>query len=107
MLFATRVLLGLVLFGVGLFLASAAAKAVKEAGPPHAALLSVATRVSILGFAGAIALRQMGLANEIIQLAFGLILGAIAVAIGLAFGLGGRDAAAQQIKAWQDSLKTK
>jgi hypothetical protein len=33
------------------------------------------------------ALRQMGLANEIINLAFGLLLGAIAVAVALAFGL--------------------
>jgi len=36
-----------------------------------------AARISILVFAGAMALRQMELANEIINLAFGLLLGAI------------------------------
>jgi hypothetical protein len=104
MVFAGRVLLGLVLFGVGLYLAGIAARAVISAAPPHAGLLAVASRVSILAFAGAIALRHMGLANEIIQLAFGLMLGAVAVSVGLAFGLGGREAAAQQIKSWQESL---
>lgn len=41
----------------------------------------------------AIALRTMGIANEIVELAFGLTLGAIAVAVALSYGLGGRDAA--------------
>ena len=33
----------------------------------------------------------MGVAPDIVNLAFGLLLGAIAVAIAIAFGLGGRD----------------
>ena len=36
---------------------------------------------------------QMGLAPEIINLAFGLLLGAVAVAVALAFGLGGQQVA--------------
>jgi len=39
------------------------------------------------------ALLQMGLAKEIVILAFGLAFGAIAVASAIAFGIGGRDAA--------------
>jgi len=46
----------------------------------------------------AIALRTMGIANEIVELAFGLILGAIAVAVALSYGLGGRDAAGEHFK---------
>ena len=46
----------------------------------------------------AIGLRTMGIANEIVELAFGLILGAIAVAVALAYGLGGRDAAGEHFK---------
>ncbi len=46
----------------------------------------------------AIALRTMGIANEIVELAFGLILGAIAVAVALAYGLGGREAAGEHFK---------
>ncbi len=46
----------------------------------------------------AIALRTMGIANEIVELAFGLILGAIAVAVALSYGLGGRDAAGEHFR---------
>lgn len=41
----------------------------------------------------ALALRTMGIANEIVELAFALTLGAIAVAVALSYGLGGREAA--------------
>ena len=56
---------------------------------------------------GAIALRQMGLANEIISLAFGLIIGAIALALALAFGFGGREIAAKELEEWIKSMKEK
>lgn len=46
----------------------------------------------------AIALRTMGIANEIVELAFALTLGAIAVAVALSYGLGGRDAAGEHFK---------
>ena len=45
-------------------------------------------------------LRAMGIANEIVQLAFGLVLGAIAVAVALSFGLGGREAAGKLLDRW-------
>jgi hypothetical protein len=68
--------------------------------------LALAGRIAILVLSGAMALRQMGLANEIVNLAFGLLLGAIAVAVALAFGLGGRDIAARQLERWQKSLES-
>ena len=46
----------------------------------------------------AIALRTMGIANEIVELAFGLILGALAVAFALSYGLGGREAAGEHFR---------
>jgi hypothetical protein len=46
----------------------------------------------------AIALRTMGIANEIVELAFALTLGAIAVAVALSYGLGGREAAGEHFK---------
>jgi hypothetical protein len=51
-----------------------------------------------LGLFIAIALRTMGIANEIVTLAFGLTLGAAAVAFALSFGLGGREAAGKQME---------
>ncbi len=59
-------------------------------------LASVA-RVGILGLFLAIALRTMGIANSIVELAFGLTLGSLAVTIALAYGLGGREAAGKHM----------
>ncbi|MFO7742076.1 MAG: mechanosensitive ion channel, partial [Anaerolineae bacterium] len=88
--FAGQVVLGVIIFGIGIYLARLASGFVREADVAQAGLLAAVTRGAVLAFAGAMALRQMGLANEIVNLAFGLILGAIAVAAALAFGLGGR-----------------
>jgi hypothetical protein len=105
--FAGQVVLGLIIFAIGLYLANLAAKTVQASGAAQVGFLTLATRVSILVLAGAMALRQMGLANEIISLAFGLLLGAIAVAVALAFGLGGRDLAARELEEWLQSVKSK
>jgi hypothetical protein len=104
--FAGQVILGLIIFAIGLYLANLAARTVQASGAAQAGWLAMAARVSILVLAGAMALRQMGLANEIISLAFGLLLGAIAVAAALAFGLGGRDLAARELDEWLQSVKS-
>jgi hypothetical protein len=65
---------------------------------PH--LLAKAAQAAILVLTGAMALRQIGVANEIINLAFGLLLGAVAFATALAFGLGGREVAGRELKNW-------
>jgi hypothetical protein len=104
--FAGQVVLGLIIFTIGLYLANLAANTVQASGAAQAGWLAMAARVSILVLAGAMALRQMGLANEIINLAFGLLLGAIAVAVALAFGLGGREIAAREVEGWLQSLKS-
>ncbi|TNF71604.1 MAG: hypothetical protein EP299_11375 [Acidobacteria bacterium] len=54
--------------------------------------------------AGAMALRQMNVAEDIITIAFGLILGAAAVAAAIAFGVGGRDLARAQLESWRKDL---
>jgi len=106
LVFAGHVALGLVIFGVGLFLANVAARTIEAAGAAQAGLLALAARVSIMVLAGAMALRQMGLANEIITIAFGLLLGSIAVATALAFGLGCRGLAEDAMKDWLGKVKT-
>jgi hypothetical protein len=63
-------------------------------------------QVAILVLGGAVALRQMGLANEIINLAFGLLLGAVALATGLAFGLGGREVAGEELRDWRNTVRS-
>jgi hypothetical protein len=105
--FANQVILGLIIFAIGLYLANLAARTVQASGAAQAGLLAMAARVSVLVLAGAMGLRQMGLANEIINVAFGLLLGAIAVAVALAFGLGGRELAARELEEWLRSVKSK
>ena len=100
-----QVILGLIIFAVGLFLANLASTTVQASGSRQAGFLALAARVSIIVLGGAMALRQMGLANEIINIAFGLVLGAVGVAAALAFGLGARDAAGRTVDGWLTALK--
>ena len=93
-----HILLGLVVFAVTLWLARLAAGAVLSSGVTNAALLAWLARAAVLVLGGAIALRQMGVADSIINLAFGLLLGALAVAAALAFGLGGREVAGRELE---------
>ena len=102
-----QILLGLIIFAVGLYLANLAAGVIRSGGTTNAELLALAARVAILVLAGAMALRQMGLANEIVNLAFGLLLGAIAVAAAIAFGFGGRELAARQLERWTQRLEAR
>jgi hypothetical protein len=106
MVFASHLALGLVILGVGLFLANVASRTIEASNTAQAKLLALAARISIIVLAGAMALRQMGLANEIITLAFGLLLGAIAVAAALAFGLGCRDLARDAAQEWLGKAKS-
>lgn len=100
--FAGQIVLGLLILAVGLWLANMAAAAIKQAKLKQAGMLATVARVAILGLAAAIGLQRMGLADEIVNLAFGLLLGAAAVAAALAFGLGGRDAAAKKLRDWME-----
>ena len=100
-----RILLGLAIIALGMFLGKAASDVVRRSQIKHHKVLATVARVAVLVLAGAMGLRQMGLANEIIVNAFTLGLGALAVALALAFGLGGRDAASEQLADWRRQLR--
>ena len=104
MLFAAHVILDLVIFAFGLFLAQLATRTAQASGVVQANLLALAAHIAILILAGTMRLRQMGLANAIITLAFGLRLGAMAVAI--AFGVGGGNIAARGLEGWLQHLRS-
>ncbi|MEG4109244.1 mechanosensitive ion channel [Microcoleus sp. S13_C5] len=104
-LVAGRVLAGLVVFAIGLYLANLAFSLIASSGTRQARLLGQTARIAIIAFVSALALQQMGIGSDIVNLAFGLLLGAIAVGIALAFGLGGREIAADQIREWLASFK--
>ncbi len=100
-----KILVGLVVFAVGLYLANLAYSLINSSGSRQANLLGQAARISIIALVAAMALTQMGIAQNIVNLAFGLLLGAIAVAIALSFGLGGREVAAEQLREWLQEFK--
>jgi hypothetical protein len=100
-----RVLGGLVVFAIGLYLANLAFNLIVSAGTRQSRILAQTARIAIIAFVLAMALQQMGIASNIVNLAFGLLLGSIAVAIALAFGLGSREIAAEQLREWLASFK--
>lgn len=103
---AGRILLGLVIFAVGLYLARLAARSIHGSGVAQSNLLAFVGQAAILVLFGAMALQQMGVANEIINLAFGFLIGAIAVAAALAFGIGGRETAGRLLERWVTAART-
>ncbi len=96
--FLALVILGVVVIAIGIFVANLVAN-ILHAGGRSPTLISL-VRVFIIVLSIAIGLRAMGFANDIIIMIFGLMLGAIAVAAALAFGLGGRKAAGQVLEKW-------
>ncbi len=97
---ATKVLFGGVIIALGVLLANILAAAAARKGTGASELISVFVRWGVIILATAVGLNSMGIAPEIITLAFGLILGAVAVAVAIAFGVGGRDAAKKMLARW-------
>jgi hypothetical protein len=104
--FAGQVLLGGVILAAGFWIAGLAHSAVIKVSGESAAALAGILRAAILGLVLAMGLRAMGIADDIVNLAFGLVLGAIAVAFALSFGLGGREAAGKQMEYWLARLRS-
>ena len=104
--FAGDVLLGSVILVIGFMLANIAYEAISRASGEggRGTVVARVARFAILGIVLAMGLRAMGIADDIVNLAFGLTLGAVAVAFALAFGLGGRDAAGRLAARWVDRL---
>ncbi|WP_454063352.1 mechanosensitive ion channel [Candidatus Nitrospira salsa] len=100
--FGSQVLLGGLIIIIGFWLSNLAYAVIGRAGSTSAANIA---RFAILGLILAMGLRAMGLADDIVNLAFGLTLGAIAVAVALSFGLGGREAAGRQMEHWLSKLR--
>lgn len=101
--FAGDVLLGSAILVIGFMLANLAYEAIRRAGGEGTGTsVGRVARFAILGIVLAMGLRAMGIADDIVNLAFGLTLGAVAVAFALAFGLGGREAAGRLASRWAD-----
>lgn len=103
--FVGHVILAIVILGIGLFLANIAAKAIRATGRTQSGVLALGAQTVILLLTIAIALRTLGIANQIVELGFGIALGAVAVAVAIAFGLGGREFAKRTLERLDKTLK--
>ena len=97
-----KVIFGTLIIVAGIFLARIISNLVGS-GTGEGGFAQALVRYAIIALFTAIGLTFMGLADQIVMMAFGLILGAAAIATALAFGLGGRDAAARILERWADT----
>jgi hypothetical protein len=96
-----KVIFGSLIIVAGIFLARIVSGLVGS-GTGEGGYAQTIVRYAIIALFTAIGLTFMGLADQIVMLAFGLILGSAAIACALAFGLGGRDAAARVLERWAE-----
>lgn len=103
--FGANILLGAVILMIGFWLANLVAQVIGRGEYNSSRWLANLVRILIMGLVIAMGLRAMGIADSIVNLAFGLTLGAVAVAFALAFGLGGRQPAEQVLNDLIDKCK--
>jgi hypothetical protein len=71
-----------------------------EAGLSNSDFLAKTSAIIVWAFAIVVAVNQLGIATELVNTLFMAVVGAIALGAGLAFGLGGRETAAEILRKW-------
>jgi hypothetical protein len=103
-LFIPNLIVALVVVMIGFLVANFVANLVRggagELGFQNPNLLAALAKAAIIAFSVIIALSQIGIAATLVNALFIAFVGAIALAIGLAFGLGGREVAGQMWEQW-------
>ncbi len=95
-----QALIGALILGVGFAAANWAERRIRTGagGEVQRGVLALGAKYAILAFVLAGALQQMGIAREVVVLAFGLAFGAVCLGLALAFGLGSRDVAGDYVR---------
>ena len=101
-----QIAVGVVIFGIGLYLAGLAYRAILASGGAQARLLAQIAWVAILLLVGAMALSQVGIAREIVTIGFAIVLATVALTVVIAFGIGGRDLAAKELERWVNKTRS-
>jgi hypothetical protein len=96
---------GVVMIG-GLWLSNWVAGLIKAGSAANAPALANLVRGAILFFTAALALRQAGLPGDIVGIAFGSVVGAIAVGAAVAVGVGGRHVVGRLLEEAVEALRT-
>ena len=100
-----NILFGLVILFIGNIIANVATNNFMKSD--NNKFVGSIIKMAVLAIFLAIGLRRMGIADDIINLAFGITLGTIALTIVLSFGLGGREAAGKQMGKILDKFSKK
>ncbi len=100
--YVPKVIAALLVLIVAMFLASFVSGIVRTAAAnanlPKPELLAGISRWAIIIFAVTISLEQLGIAPLLVTGAFNILLGGVVLALALAFGLGGKEAAARYLE---------
>ena len=91
--FIIPVFVGLGIFGVGYYLAGKAREFAKASNPD----MAQPAYYGVLALSAIVGLKRMGFAGGLVDIGFGAVVIGLAVALGLAFGLGGQEAAAEYL----------
>lgn len=104
LLWLPNLVVALVILVLGGLAANALANLVRgataEADVQSPNLFATLAKAAVWGFAIVIAVNQLGIAQTLVNTLFIGIVGALALALGLAFGLGGRETAARYVERW-------
>lgn len=104
LLFVPRVMVALVVLAFGAyfarFIASAVAGYCRKVHLQDADLLGRLAQYAILAFVVLIALDQVNIGGDIVKQTFLIVLAGVVLALALAFGLGGKDWAAEMLERW-------
>jgi hypothetical protein len=102
MLWLPNVIVALVVLVIGGLAARGVSNVVRgmarEADLTNSDFLAKVASVVIWAFAVVVAIHQIGIATELVNALFIAIVGSVALALGLAFGLGGRETAAEILR---------
>ena len=97
-----KVIAALFVLVVAMFLASFVSGIVRTAAGnanlPRPEIFAGVSRWAIIIFAATIALEELGIASLLVTATFNIILGGVCLALALAFGLGGKEAAARYLE---------
>ena len=111
LLWLPNVVVALVVLVIGGLAARALGNVVRgaasEADLSNANFLSKAAVVVVWAFAIVVAVNQLGIATELVNTLFMAVVGALALGLGLAFGLGGRETAAEIVRNWYAKAQEK
>jgi hypothetical protein len=107
LLWLPNLVVAIIALVIGGLAANALARLVRgataEAGLGNPDLLATIARVAVWAFAIVVAVNQIGIATALVDTLFMATVGCVALALGLAFGLGGRETAAQIVRSWYES----